>query len=102
MTSVLKHKSELRFERSEPAYRLMPRIIPRIILIQGAGPSSGRRLITSLVISWVPFLVFSRFEGRTRGPTEASPTPGDSISPATAEAGALFLSGSVALGKSEL
>lgn len=41
----------------------------RIGLIQGAGPSLGRRVVGFLLITWVPLLVFSLIEGRALGPT---------------------------------
>lgn len=65
MTTVLGHESELKFELGGPAYRLMQ----RIGLIQGAGPSIGRRAIGFLLITWVPLLLFSLIEGRALGPT---------------------------------
>ena len=65
MTTVLAHESELEFELGGPAYRLMQ----RIGLIQGAGPSLGRRAIGFLLITWVPLLLFSLIEGRALGPT---------------------------------
>lgn len=65
MTTVLAHESELEFELGGPAYRLMQ----RIGLIQGAGPSLGRRIVGFLLITWVPLLVFSLLEGRALGPT---------------------------------
>ncbi len=65
MTPVLAHESELEFELGGPAYRLMQ----RIGLIQGAGPSLGRRVVGFLLITWVPLLIFSLIEGRALGPT---------------------------------
>ena len=65
MRTVLAHESELEFELGGPAYRLMQ----RIGLIQGAGPSIGRRVIGFLLITWVPLLTFSLIEGRALGPT---------------------------------
>ena len=65
MTTVLAHESELEFELGGPAYRLMQ----RIGLIQGTGPSLGRRMIGFLLITWVPLLLFSLIEGRALGPT---------------------------------
>ncbi len=65
MTTVLKHESELEFELGGPAYRLMQ----RIGLIQGAGPSLGRRMVAFLLITWVPLLIFALLEGRALGPT---------------------------------
>ncbi len=65
MKTVLEHESELEFELGGPAYRLMQ----RIGLIHGAGPSIGRRAIGFLLITWVPLLLFSLIEGRALGPT---------------------------------
>ncbi|MDS4071158.1 MAG: hypothetical protein RKO24_16215 [Candidatus Competibacter sp.] len=65
MTTVLAHESDLEFELGGPAYRLMQ----RIGLIKGAGPSIGRRAIGFLLITWVPLLIFSSIEGRALGPT---------------------------------
>ena len=65
MRAVLAHESQLEFELGGPAYRLMQ----RIGLIQGAGPSIGRRVIGFLLITWVPLLIFSLIEGRALGPT---------------------------------
>lgn len=65
MTTGLAHESELEFELGGPAYRLMQ----RIGLIQGAGPSLGRRIVGFLLITWVPLLLFSLLEGRAFGPT---------------------------------
>ena len=65
MTPVLAHESELEFELGGPAYRLMQ----RIGLIRGAGPSLGRRIVGFLLITWVPLLIFSLIEGRALGPT---------------------------------
>jgi len=41
----------------------------RIGLIQGAGPSLGRRMVAFLLITWVPLLIFALLEGRALGPT---------------------------------
>ena len=65
MTSSLARDSELEFELGGPAYRLMQ----RVGLIKGAGPSIGRRSVGFLLITWVPLLVFSLIEGRALGPT---------------------------------
>lgn len=65
MTTVLAHESELEFELGGPAYRLMQ----RIGLIQGTGPSIGRRVVGFLLITWVPLLLFSLIAGRALGPT---------------------------------
>ena len=65
MATVLAHESELRFELGGPAYRLMQ----RVGLIVGEGPSVGRRIVAFLLITWVPLLVFSLLEGRALGAT---------------------------------
>ncbi len=65
MATVLAHESELEFELGGPVYRLMQ----WIGLIQGAGPSIGRRVAGFLLITWVPLLIFSLIEGRALGPT---------------------------------
>src|SRR5262245_2637617 len=65
MASVLAHESELRFELGGPAYRLMQ----RVGLIEGEGPSLARRIVAFLLITWVPLLVFSLIEGRAIGAT---------------------------------
>ena len=65
MTTALAHESELEFELGGPAYRLMQ----RIGLIEGAGPSLGRRVAGFLLITWVPLLAFSFIDGRALGPT---------------------------------
>jgi hypothetical protein len=65
MATVLAHESELEFELGGPVYRLMQ----RIGLIQGAGPSIGRRFVGFLLITWVPLLILSLLEGRALGPT---------------------------------
>ena len=65
MASVLAHEAELEFELGGPAYRLMQ----RVGLIKGAGPSIGRRSVGFLLITWVPLLIFSLIQGRALGPT---------------------------------
>ena len=65
MASVLAHEAELEFELGGPAYRLMQ----RVGLIRGAGPSIGRRSVGFLLITWVPLLIFSLIQGRALGPT---------------------------------
>src|SRR5574342_834953 len=65
MTTVLAHESDVEFELGGPAYRLMQ----RIGLIKGAGPSLGRRIVGFLLITWVPLLVLSLLEGRAPRPT---------------------------------
>jgi hypothetical protein len=53
------------FESSGPTYRLMQ----RIGVIQGEGPSIGRRLFWFFLVTWVPLLVLSLVGGRALGPT---------------------------------
>jgi len=65
MTRFLAHEAELEFELGGPAYRLMQ----RVGLIKGAGPSVGRRSVGFLLITWVPLLIFSLIEGRALGAT---------------------------------
>ena len=65
MKTVLTHESELEFELGGPAWRLMQ----RIGLIQGAGPSLGRRTVGFLLITWVPLFLLALIEGRALGPT---------------------------------
>ena len=65
MTRFLAHEAELEFELGGPAYRLMQ----RVGLIKGAGPSVGRRSVGFLLITWVPLLIFSLIQGRALGPT---------------------------------
>jgi hypothetical protein len=65
VTTVLAHESELEFELGGPAYRLMQ----RIGLIVGEGPSVVRRIAAFLLITWVPLLVLSLLEGRAIGET---------------------------------
>ena len=58
-------KRELGFEFGGPAYRLMQ----RLGIIQGAGPSVLRRSVAFIAVTWVPLLVFAAFEGHALGPT---------------------------------
>jgi hypothetical protein len=63
--NVLKHPSALEFQLGGPAFRLMQ----RVGLIQGQGPSLGRRFVGFLLITWVPLLILAVIEGRALGPT---------------------------------
>ena len=58
-------KSELFFELGGPAYRLMQ----RIGVIKGAGPSVLRRSIIFIAITWLPLFILTAIEGHTFGPT---------------------------------
>lgn len=53
------------FELGGPAYRLMQ----WIGLIQGDGPSVGRRSVAFIVVGFVPLLVLSLWSGTAIGPT---------------------------------
>jgi hypothetical protein len=56
------------FELGGPAYRLMQ----RVGIIKGNGPSIGRRSVAFIIIAWVPMLVFASLEGHAIGPTPRS------------------------------
>ncbi len=56
------------FELGGPAYRLMQ----RIGVIKGMGPSLGRRTIAFIFVAWVPLLLFASLEGYAIGPTPRS------------------------------
>jgi hypothetical protein len=58
-------ESELFFELGGPAYRLMQ----RIGIIKGAGPSVARRSVAFIAITWLPLLLFTALEGHALGPT---------------------------------
>lgn len=62
---ILEHEADIYFERGGPVYRLMQ----RIGVIKGEGPSLGRRFFFFILITWVPLLIFSLLEGRAMGPT---------------------------------
>ena len=53
------------FELGGPAFRLMQ----RVGVIRGKGPSIGRRSIAFIVVAWVPMLLFASLEGHAIGPT---------------------------------
>ncbi|MGH7153842.1 MAG: hypothetical protein ACREF3_07915, partial [Acetobacteraceae bacterium] len=59
---------ETLFELGGPAFRLMQ----RVGVIQGTGPSIGRRSIAFIIIAWVPMLLFASLEGHAIGPTPRS------------------------------
>ena len=65
MNSSVANESELYFERGGPAYRLMQ----RIGVIRGDGPSVERRVLWFIAVTWVPLLVFAVLDGRAIGPT---------------------------------
>jgi hypothetical protein len=58
-------ETELEFELGGPAYRLMQ----RVGIIAGAGPSVARRSLLFIAITWLPLLIFSTVEGHALGPT---------------------------------
>lgn len=61
-------ESELVFELGGPAYRMMQ----RIGVIKGAGPSVARRTVAFIAVTWLPLLVFTLLEGHALGPTPRS------------------------------
>ncbi len=65
MSSGVANTCDLYIERGGFAYRLMQ----RIGLIQGEGPSLARRIVWFLVLLWVPLLAFAFWEGHAWGPT---------------------------------
>lgn len=65
MTASFADESQLYFERGGPAYRLMQ----KIGVIRGDGPSLLRRSLWFLAITWVPILLISLDEGRALGST---------------------------------
>lgn len=65
MDSTVANESELYFERGGPTYRLLQ----RIGVIQGEGPSVERRIVFSIAVTWIPLLVFAILDGRALGPT---------------------------------
>jgi hypothetical protein len=67
-TERINSEPELEFELGGPAYRLMQ----RVGIIKGTGPSVGRRSIAFLIITWLPLLLFTTFEGHAFGPTPRS------------------------------
>ena len=58
----------LSFELGGPAYRLMQ----RLGIIKGAGPSVVRRSIGFIAITWLPLLVFTALEGHALSSTPRS------------------------------
>ncbi|HEX2940054.1 MAG TPA: hypothetical protein VHO91_03340 [Rhodopila sp.] len=56
------------FELGGPAYRLMQ----RVGVIKGSGPSIGRRITAFIAITWVPLLLLSTWQGSAIGPTPRS------------------------------
>lgn len=53
------------FELGGPAFRLMQ----RVGIIRGRGPSIGRRSVAFVAVTWVPMLLFASIEGCAIGPT---------------------------------
>lgn len=56
---------DLEFEMGGPAYRLMQ----RIGIIEGAGPSVGRRSLAFILVTWVPLFLLSLWQGTAIGAT---------------------------------
>jgi heme/copper-type cytochrome/quinol oxidase subunit 4 len=65
MYPTLNNERELYFERGGPSYRLMQ----RIGLVLGDGPSVWRRIIGFLALTWLPLLILCLLEGRALGAT---------------------------------
>ena len=65
MNPALANESKLFIERGGPSYRLMQ----RIGLIRGEDPSIRGRIVAFLVVTWIPLLVLSLWEGLAFGPT---------------------------------
>ena len=65
MNSIVPNEPELYFERGGPIYRLMQ----RLGVIQGEGPSVERRIVFSIAVTWMPLLIFAAIDGRALGPT---------------------------------
>lgn len=59
---------ELDFELGGPAYRLLQ----RVGVIKGAGPSVVRRSLWFVAITWVPLLILTALQGNALGPTPRS------------------------------
>ncbi|WP_448188956.1 hypothetical protein [Azospirillum sp. sgz301742] len=68
MDTVAFREPELEFELGGPAYRIMQ----RLGIVKGAGPSVMRRTVAFIAIAWVPLLVFAVMEGHAFGPTPRS------------------------------
>ena len=65
MGLTLPNESELYFERGGPVFRVMQ----RIGVIKGEGPSIKRRVLCFIALTWVPLLVFAMVDGRALGRT---------------------------------
>ncbi len=59
---------DLEFELGGPAYRLMQ----RVGVVKGAGPSVVRRSLWFIAITWVPLLILTVLQGNALGPTPRS------------------------------
>jgi hypothetical protein len=62
---VAEQEVEPFFELGGPAYRLMQ----RVGIIRGRGPSIERRIVAFLAVTWLPLLIFTTIEGHAIGPT---------------------------------
>ena len=58
----------LHFEMGGPAWRLMQ----RLGIIRGAGPSVIRRSVCFILVAWVPLLLLAALQGNAIGPTPRS------------------------------
>ncbi len=65
MDAAVPRDSDLEFELGGPAYRIMK----RLGIIKGAGPSVMRRIVVFIGITWIPLFIFAAMEGHLLGPT---------------------------------
>src|SRR4051812_29646399 len=66
--SAIHAEQDLSFEMGGPAYRMMQ----RLGVIQGAGPSVLRRSVWFILLAWVPLLLLAGWEGNAIGATPRS------------------------------
>lgn len=65
MNSTVDCETDFYFDRGGPSYRLLQ----RLGVIQGVGPSVERCIVFSVAVTWVPLLVLAFIDGRALGPT---------------------------------
>ena len=63
MGLTLPNESELYFAHGGPVNRFMQ----RIGVVKGEDPSVKRRVLSFIVVTWVPLLVFAFVDGRALG-----------------------------------
>jgi len=64
-SGVLANGADFYFERGGPVYRLMQ----RIGVIKGAGPSVERVVLFAVAVTYVPLVIFAIIDGRALSPT---------------------------------